>query len=129
VVPGTPTSTPTERGPIEPGNEEQFRNLLLPLSGEGALDNTTSPQSQAFAWVLSDVTQREDAEIETRYVAATLFYSLGGDAWLDTHNFLSQSDVCEWNDSLNEDGGQLQGIFCTNGEITELRLRKSIRTK
>lgn len=129
VAEGTPTSTPTARGPIEPGNEEQFRSLLVPLSGEDALDDSTSPQSQAFDWVLSDTTQREDEEIETRYVAATLYYSLGGAGWLNQYNFLSQNDVCEWNDSLNADGGQLQGIFCTNGEITELRLRKWIHTK
>jgi hypothetical protein len=129
VAQGTPTSTPTERGPIEPGNEAQFRSLLVPLSGEDALDDSTSPQSQAFEWVLSDATQREDEVIETRYVAATLYYSLGGAQWVNQHNFLSQNDVCEWNDSLNEDGGKRQGIFCTYGAITELTMRKPIHSK
>jgi hypothetical protein len=53
-----------------------------------------------------------------------LYYSLGGTSWAAQYNFLSEDDVCEWNDSQDENGGTHNGIFCTNGEITELSLCK-----
>lgn len=117
-----PSSAPTRApaGPIiEPGNVEQFRELLYPLSGQ-ALTDPTSPQSQAFNWAVSDTTVRSPEDIEARYLAATIYYSLGGETWPNQYNFLSQDDVCMWNDVDDN------GIICTDGEISELSLGKSI---
>ena len=124
VLMPTGTSSPTVLGEIEPGNVEQFRVLLLPLSGDDVFDDSTSPQAQAFDWVVSDDSQRSAEEIKMRYVTATLYYSLGGTTWAAQYNFLSEGNVCEWNDSQDDNGGTHKGIFCTNGEITELSLCK-----
>lgn len=121
-----PTSAPgpveptSSSGPVvEPGNVTQFRELLYPLSGE-ALDDPQSPQARAFNWITSETVARSPEDIEARYVSATVYYSLGGEAWVSQYNFLSQNDVCTWNDAGDN------GILCTDGDITELNLRKSI---
>jgi hypothetical protein len=119
-APDTTTSTSVPTGPvIEPGNVEQFRELLYPLSGE-LLNDSTSPQSQAFIWAASDTTARSPEDIEARYLVATVYYSLGGETWGNQYNFLSLDDLCMWNDVDNN------GIICTDGEISELFLGKSI---
>jgi hypothetical protein len=119
-APGTNTPQSEPPGPtVEPGNVEQFRELLYPLSGE-SLNDRTSPQFQAFSWAVSDTTVRSPEDIEARYLAATVYYSLGGETWPDQYNFLSLDDVCMWNDVDDK------GIICTDGEISELNLGKSI---
>jgi hypothetical protein len=115
--PNAPTSAP---GPvIEPGNVAQCRQLLYPLSSK-ALDDPSLPQSQAFNWVTNETAVRSSADIETRYVTVTIYYSWGGEAWANQYNFLSQNNVCMWNDTGDN------GILCTDGDITKLSLCKSI---
>ena len=81
---------------------EQFRRLLQPLSGE-ALEDSTSPQFQALEWITNidpaklSVGQDSTFEIQQRYVAAVLYFALGGETWTEQYNFLSADSVCLWN--------------------------------
>lgn len=102
---------------------EQFNRLVRPISGE-ALEDSTSPQFRALEWIANldpaKLSVGEDSAevIQQRYVAAVLYFALGGTQWTDTFNFLSADKACLWNvDKL--------GIHCDEwDEITSIRLRK-----
>ena len=86
------------------------------------VEDPNSPLVKAFIWTANDKAMRpDDSDDETilRYVSAVTYYSLGGESWTNQNNFLSQEDLCDWNDA------QQSGIICENGEeIRELQLCK-----
>jgi hypothetical protein len=126
-VPVPPPTTPGETSPPV-DTSESFRKLLDSLSGE-SLDDETSPQSKALNWIANDdpanmSVQLDDNEIiKQRYVAAVLYFALGGDSWTNPHNFLSVDEICSWNTN------QVSGIICsaTTDNVVTLRLSKSKR--
>lgn len=100
-----------------------FRRILVSLSGD-SLDDESSPQFKALTWVSNTdpantsvgITPIET--IKTRYVAAVIYYALGGESWTNQYNFLSEGDVCTWNQNS-------AGISCNSGgSIITLRLCK-----
>ena len=102
---------------------EQFRRLLQPISGE-ALEDSSSPQFQALKWIAHadpaklSVGQDSSQVIQQRYVAAVLYFALGGETWTDQYNFLSANKTCEW--LVNKDG-----IQCDDrDEVISIHLRK-----
>jgi hypothetical protein len=121
VCPGGETSPPVD-------TSEPFRKILDSLSGE-SLDDETSPQSKALNWIANDdpakmSAQLDDHEIiKQRYVAAVLYFALGGDSWTESNNFLSEDEICSWNTN------QFSGIICseTTDNVVTLRLSKSKR--
>ena len=114
------TPVPVEM-PLEPGSLEWYRDQLYPVSGE-KLDDPESNQNKALRWVAMADDLMSTKEIEMRYVAAVLYFSLNGERWDNQYNFLSEDDVCKWH---NEESG----IFCVNGAFSELFLRTSIMSK
>jgi hypothetical protein len=50
---------------------------------------------------------------ENRYFGALLWFSFGGETWIDQFDFLSVLDVCEWNNGES-------GIFCDDDTGTSL---------
>jgi hypothetical protein len=104
-----------------------FRNALYSVSGK-RLDDENSPQYQALQWIANDDPAKtsvgvNDTEIiKQRYVAAVLYFALGGKGWKKQYKFLSEADICSWNQN------ELSGIICnaTNGDMT-LHLCKSSR--
>lgn len=124
-----PTSIPTELGATEPtvftttvapstsaGSAEE---RVLAISGDVIYDEST-PQYKAWNWLANedpaklDLNAVSDVELNQRYVSALVYFSLGGDAWLDNLNFLSEKSVCEWNDGSDVNS---RGIICDNSDI------------
>jgi hypothetical protein len=111
---------------------ERFSRLLRPISG--AIRDSTSPQFQALHWIANvdpaklSVEQQEHSHemIRQRYVAAVLYFSLGGESWINQHNFLSADHACLWNDNNNDDDDDDNGIGCNELDdgVTWFRLRK-----
>jgi hypothetical protein len=107
---------------------EAFQAFLEPLSGE-ALSDQNSAQFKALDWIANvdranlSVDATLDETIKTRYVAATLYYALGGRTWAAQYNFLSEGDICRWNQA--DTYGLKYGIICgSDGNVETLRLRK-----
>ena len=95
--------------------------LLYPISGDYLeVQDPESPLVKSFVWVAEDNKARpddSDEEIILRYVAAVVYYSLGGENWTNQNNFLSHDNLCMWNDA------GATGIICNDG-IYELQLCK-----
>jgi hypothetical protein len=103
----TPTATPTSMSPTAYFDFDAFvTDLVTSLSGKDALEDNTSPQSQALTWMIQDdkvlrpVTTMNDMMNQTvleRYALTVLYYSTGGVAWYYPNNFLNaNSSVCDW---------------------------------
>jgi hypothetical protein len=94
------------------------------ISSEGAFDDTASPQSQAAMWLSqtdganlpvpdSDSSKSDAYLYMVRYVMAVNYYSLGGPNWEKQLDFLTDVDVCEWNDVVFIGNGVYHlGVYC-----------------
>jgi hypothetical protein len=64
------------------------------------IQNTTSPQAQAYNWLLADpfLGKYSQEQIEQRFALATLYYATGGlTSWISDTNWLSYvRHECEW---------------------------------
>jgi len=72
---------------------------LLPEYTLQALNNPSSPQSEAFTWILGDpgLSEYADKRILQRYVLPTFYFSTGGDDWSFNTNWLSyEHHECDW---------------------------------
>jgi hypothetical protein len=95
------------------------RDLILTRSpaSAGALDDETSSQAQALAWLESDPTAETLTEerLVQRWVMATLAFSLDYEEWGSNDSWLDSDDVCSW-----------FGIACDNrGNVVTLALRNN----
>ena len=119
----------TENGCTCPGESfngntiEAFQSVLESLSG-GQLNDENSPQFKALTWIVNNDTANLSVgatpveTIRARYVAAVLYYGFGGDDWTEKYNFLSEGDICTWNQADF-------GIICgSDGSVDTLRLCK-----
>ena len=60
-------------------------------------DTTASPEDRAMSWLLFADQRDVSTEVVTRWAMAAIYYSLGGDSWLNKTNWLSDTDhVCDW---------------------------------
>jgi hypothetical protein len=117
-----PTNAPTRAPTLSPTVTAELRlerNLILTRSpaSAGALNDDTSSQSQALAWLESDPTAETLTEerLVQRWVMATLAFSLAYESWDSNDNWLDSDDVCSW-----------FGIACNNGgNVVTLALRNN----
>jgi hypothetical protein len=123
--PPPPPPEPTSPPPSD--SIEIFRNALDSVSGE-RLDDENSPQYKALRWIANDdpaetsVGVNDIESIKQRYVAAVLYFALGGDNWIEKYNFLTGDPICSWNQESS-------GVICdsTNVRVVTLHLCKSNR--
>eukprot|EP00592_Proboscia_alata_P015579 CAMPEP_0194394034 /NCGR_PEP_ID=MMETSP0174-20130528/123631_1 /TAXON_ID=216777 /ORGANISM="Proboscia alata, Strain PI-D3" /LENGTH=852 /DNA_ID=CAMNT_0039189789 /DNA_START=100 /DNA_END=2654 /DNA_ORIENTATION=+ len=91
--------------------------IFVPISGEESLKNETSPQYLAMDWIVNhdeaNMALKDEDKIVQRYILAVLYYSTQGKNWNNQCNFLSEKDVCDWNEFTNsaiDDSIQFSGI-------------------
>jgi hypothetical protein len=81
----------------------------------------SSPQSRALAWLKVDPitmsTGRDVSIVLERYVPAVIYFSTIGSGWDDRYNFLSDADVCTWNNGKDRANGG-RGVFCSTDDKT-----------
>lgn len=99
------------------------------ISSESDVDNSSSPQSRAIFWLMQDdpanVVVPTSSGLDTykgykymvRYVMAVTFFALDGPSWEFDLKFLSEEDVCDWNDTIF-----IEGKVYTNGIACKTRL-------
>jgi hypothetical protein len=104
---------------------------LSSVSSDGgeALRNSSTPQSMAFNWTVTNnalLRPDSDEQIIQRYALATLFYSTHGDNWTENENWLDDGSECgRWETSsyYSDDGDGGVPLVCTAAnEVSELDL-------
>lgn len=121
----SPTMTTTE-SPVMPPDTSEAKAHLSQISGS-AIDNPTSPQYKAYRWLRNEDPANLDLDnmpvkaLEQRYIAAVLYFSTKGKFWDNSYNFLTELDVCEWQDKETS-----KGIQCDlEGSIDEIVISTS----
>ena len=89
-----------------------------------ALSTPFTSEQKAFVWLSSLSTGQLDLcrpyEVVQKYVLALLYYATNGENWNLQLDFLTNDDVCSWNDGSNT------GVFCEDDKVTvsSVRIRK-----
>jgi hypothetical protein len=66
-------------------------------SYEGLQDDpTATPASRAMSWLFFTDGQNVRDELIYRWALASIYYSMGGENWLNQDNWLSDKNICEW---------------------------------
>jgi hypothetical protein len=117
TVPPTasPTAPPTSRERLD-----EFIVLLERISERELLEDSTSPQGKAARWLANIDSARVDIKsprLEERYLGTLFYFSTNS----GRNDYLSNESVCDWNDAKTLDP---KGIFCNNGNIANISLRK-----
>lgn len=97
-------------------------------SSRVALDTVGSPQNLALTWLVDedelplavpeDMTSVEAYHYVSRYVMAVFWYSTNGASWKSKFDFMSNRDICLWNDPVTVTlfDGQKEimpgGVYC-----------------
>ena len=99
---------------------ERVISLRLPES-KPLFKDPTSPQYRALEWLSTNPPSIEELKFRPlmqKYMLAVLYYSTGGDQWLDNTGWMSTEDECEWFASSNT------GSLCDlTGRVIEIDLR------
>ena len=103
-----------EKNMVKPGDEEAnikyIQELVSSLSSQEDLQDPSSPQSKALAWMLgpdklnfSTFPQDGfdwDSRVKERYALAVLYYSTNGENWTRGESYLTTSPICGWDTSF-----------------------------
>jgi hypothetical protein len=133
-----PTQSPTIEGCGISSNERITRILAIldDAADPTAIRNNIVPQGKATTWLLAQDERKvcpDDPKILQRWALAVVYFSTGGDDWLQCsgspsatdacgsvapflgkERFLSTSNECEW-----------AGISCITGCVTEVEFEKN----
>ena len=134
----TPTDFPTS-SPTLSFQARELMDFLVGISSDDgvSLTNTTSPQYNAFQWLLADprIGERPSPEIGFRFALSTLYLSTYGERWISSRNWLSLRNHCDWefvrcsqrNDvrQLDPKNNNLQGTIPREILLLSNRLSKS----
>ena len=89
-----------------------YLSTVVSTSRDVVLDPNTA-QGKAFAWLKEvdgpNQTFLSDSEMVERYVIALLYFILNGQNWLQSDEFLSHLQVCNW-----------FGVKCSNESVVKL---------
>ena len=109
-----------------------------------ALDDPSSPQSKAAAWILEECdatipidpcTESQLILNEQRYALAVMYFSLGGDTWNAGSNpsldksapegqWMSGLNYCDWGTEISGANGSYNQLVCDDfGNVLNLNLR------
>jgi hypothetical protein len=98
---GPSTESPTAAPTLS--EKEELRQFLHTVSGPELLLQESTPQRQAYLWVLEQQQAQADEEdhlspnqLLERYILAVLYWAMGGPNWTQSEGFLSDLPVCEW---------------------------------
>jgi len=119
--PGANTIVPLPTSPTTGGagceslpRIEVMKETLQKVTDSSILEDSSTPQRQAFDWIMDRDPARVDPcsydTIEQRYALATFWLSTNGVDWVNSDGWLMESNECTWS-----------GIECDgNGLVTEL---------
>jgi hypothetical protein len=94
----------------EDANTKYLQELVSTLSSQEDLQDPSSPQSRAVAWMVGqpdlNFIQVEgfdrDSRVKERYAMAVLYYSTNGENWTRGEPYLTKGPICAWDTSIVE---------------------------
>jgi len=99
-------------------NSEQakaIRDIVLKISSLNSLKNVNSSAFRAYNWMLTSdsvsVTETSSEILKERFIVSLLYFATGGATWTEQVKFLSDSSVCNWNNS-EENDELMVGVGC-----------------
>jgi hypothetical protein len=103
------------------------------ISSEEDLSDVNSSQYKAAKWIANEDEEYIDIPVDPfrfiqRYVAAVLYFAMGGENWASSLRFLSSDHECSWNELIPDENDEIfaVGISCDqNLNINSLLIRKS----
>jgi len=119
-----PTTSPTARCNITPVERSTLISDHMKLNvveNTNDLIDTSSPESLALNWIINEDPQYlcpDDPELNQRYIATLLYYSMGGDGWIASTNFLTGVDECEWFGLSCNGDGSIYNIDLDDNNLT-----------
>jgi Leucine rich repeat len=121
--PITPTVAPATFG--TPTNGENLKRLVLDAypPGRAALEDPSSPQSEALLWLESSsnsAVTTEESYLQ-RYALATLYLATNGDEWIDNTSWLTNTNECSWKSTKSNS----LGICDPLGRYLEINLESN----
>ena len=126
---------------------EQIYQVSVRVGTVEALDDPSSPQSKASAWILEECdatvpidpcTESQLLLNEQRYALAVMYFSLGGDGWNAGSNptldksapdgqWMSGLNYCDWGTEISGANGSYNQLVCDEfGNVLNLNLRTFI---
>ena len=114
-------------------------DLVSTISEKEALLNETTPQFVALNWLAFEdtvgiplVSTNSDflaTSLVERYVVGLLYFSTEGINWTNTHNFLSNTSICEWPSIITDDNETvIDGVRCNEeGFVDSIALGKLLK--
>lgn len=104
-----PTSFPVETSvPQEPAESQLLSWLTSETTPESVLLNPSTPQGQAYEWMLTSPTLASMTERRAQQVfaLATLYFATGGATWTNNLGWLRFDNECEW-----------AKVYCEAGDV------------
>lgn len=112
LEPESPVLTPNEQMELIRSALENnpITNSVWNDLGEDAIEN---PYRMAASWIVEEDTFDREADIMPRFALAAIYYATGGNEWLDTKGWLTNTPICDdW-----------RGVNCDQlGKVVELEL-------
>jgi hypothetical protein len=117
TIPTVPTQAPIDGCSSLP-RDEALRTLVGAITDETTLADSTSPQGQAYHWMLNtdpaSLDPCTDDNVLPRYALTTFYFSSSGASWTNSSDWLSGTSECAW-----------YGVVCSStGTVTEIALCK-----
>jgi hypothetical protein len=115
--PSTPPTTEL------PNRVSALQERLLPIFGDLVSDQST-PQFEALSWLAESdpanlpVESTPLSTLQQRFILATLYFATNGESWTQQYNFLTETDICNWNDET------LNGVTCDEVDHISIVLGK-----
>ena len=110
--------------------EEYFLDVLSPFTDRSLLRDPSTPQGQAFDWMLNMDPVFEDdpcyyPTTEQRYGLLTIYFSTNGAQWTNNTEWLGDSSECTWAGVVcSGDTDDRRKLQMTRGRVYKLNLRK-----
>ena len=117
----TPSLDPSPNDCLDGKSREEYLSTYLStVTDPDLLDDVSTPQGQAFSWIVGSDPLALDPciypTIAQRYGLATFYYATAGGDWIKSDDWLGVSGECEW-----------FGITCgkkSTTNVEKLQLRK-----
>ena len=97
---------------------QSFADIISEVSPLSTLPETSSPQSKAAAWLMTDQgICPSDANVLQRYILAVLYFATKGESWMDQLGFLSSANECEWAGIKCDSSGKVANIAISGNNL------------
>jgi hypothetical protein len=107
-----PNAIPPE---VESARLTKLLEILVPVSGQEVLDDTSSAQYKAITWMagsdplVQDLDSTQPELVIQRYIMVLFYFATNGGSWNNNNGWLSDTSICSWN-----------GVKCNDSKFVKI---------